>query len=48
MAHHLRLTVVAEGVEMASQVDFLKRSRCDVLQGFTLPNRCPIQKSKLS
>lgn len=41
MAHHLRLTVVAEGVEMASQVDFLKRSRCDVLQGYYFAKPMP-------
>jgi EAL domain-containing protein (putative c-di-GMP-specific phosphodiesterase class I) len=29
-----RLTLVAEGVETASQVDFLKGSRCDVFQGY--------------
>ncbi len=34
MAHHLSLTVVAEGVETASQVDFLKGSRCDIFQGY--------------
>lgn len=41
MAHHLRLTVVAKGVEMASQVDFLKRSRCDVLQGYYFAKPMP-------
>ena len=41
MAHHLRLTVVAEGVEMESQVDFLKRSRCDVLQGYYFAKPMP-------
>ncbi|MDR0188930.1 EAL domain-containing protein [Pseudomonas yamanorum] len=34
MAHHLDLTVVAEGVETTSQVNFLKGSRCDVFQGY--------------
>lgn len=34
MAHHLSLTVVAEGVESESQAAFLKGSRCDVLQGY--------------
>ena len=34
MAHHLSLTVVAEGVETESQAAFLKGSRCDVLQGY--------------
>ncbi|MEW8584673.1 MAG: GGDEF domain-containing phosphodiesterase, partial [Candidatus Thiodiazotropha sp.] len=30
----LQLTVVAEGVETDSQVDFLRRNHCDILQGF--------------
>ena len=28
------LTVVAEGVESAEQVDFLKNKQCDFIQGF--------------
>lgn len=34
MAHHLSLSVVAEGVETAPQVDFLERGRCDIFQGY--------------
>lgn len=34
MAHHLSLSVVAEGVETAPQVNFLERERCDILQGY--------------
>jgi EAL domain-containing protein (putative c-di-GMP-specific phosphodiesterase class I) len=34
MAHALNLKVVAAGVESASQVNFLRRARCDVLQGY--------------
>jgi EAL domain-containing protein (putative c-di-GMP-specific phosphodiesterase class I) len=33
MAHYLSLTVVAEGVQTASKVSFLKGSRYDVFQG---------------
>lgn len=41
MAHHLSLTVVAEGVETASQVDFLKGSCCDVFQGYYFAKPMP-------
>ncbi|MGI2257997.1 putative bifunctional diguanylate cyclase/phosphodiesterase [Shewanella sp. GXUN23E] len=34
MAHHLGLTVVAEGVENTIQLDFLKRLNCHYYQGF--------------
>ena len=34
MAHSLELTVVAEGVEQAAQLDFLRRLDCDIIQGF--------------
>ena len=34
MAHALNLKVIAAGVESASQVNFLRRIRCDVLQGY--------------
>jgi diguanylate cyclase (GGDEF)-like protein/PAS domain S-box-containing protein len=34
MAHALNLKVVAAGVESANQVNFLRRIRCDVLQGY--------------
>ncbi|MNP84644.1 Oxygen sensor protein DosP [compost metagenome] len=41
MAHHLSLTVVAEGVETAFQVDFLKGSRCDIFQGYFFAKPMP-------
>jgi diguanylate cyclase (GGDEF)-like protein/PAS domain S-box-containing protein len=34
LAHHLRLKVVAEGVETEAQRDFLVRHGCDLLQGY--------------
>ncbi len=33
MAHHLKLQVVGEGVENLAQAEFLKRAKCDLVQG---------------
>jgi EAL domain-containing protein (putative c-di-GMP-specific phosphodiesterase class I) len=33
MAHSLKLDVVAEGVEVQEQLDFLRRQNCDYAQG---------------
>lgn len=41
MAHHLSLSVVAEGVETKSQIDFLKGSRCDIFQGYYFAKPMP-------
>jgi diguanylate cyclase (GGDEF)-like protein/PAS domain S-box-containing protein len=34
MAHSLKLEVIAEGVETAAQLAYLRRQRCDQIQGF--------------
>jgi diguanylate cyclase (GGDEF)-like protein len=34
LARHLNLTVIAEGVENESQLEFLRAQRCDQLQGY--------------
>lgn len=36
MAHAMGCSVVAEGVELAAQLDFLRRHDCDYVQGFLL------------
>jgi diguanylate cyclase (GGDEF)-like protein/PAS domain S-box-containing protein len=54
MAHAVNLTVVAEGVETAYQLDVLRRLDCDKVQGFhlgrptspdLLPDRLPARQS---
>jgi predicted signal transduction protein with EAL and GGDEF domain len=34
MAHHLKVGVVAEGVETLRQLDFLRLRQCDLIQGY--------------
>lgn len=34
IGHHMHLKVVAEGVETQKQIDYLKRSNCDFIQGY--------------
>jgi EAL domain-containing protein (putative c-di-GMP-specific phosphodiesterase class I) len=41
MAHSLRLRVVAEGVETADQLKFLRSERCDTVQGYYLHRPLP-------
>ena len=41
MAHNLKLKVVAEGIETAEQLKFLRRHRCDVGQGYLFDRPIP-------
>ncbi|MGF6691772.1 diguanylate cyclase (GGDEF)-like protein/PAS domain S-box-containing protein [Metapseudomonas resinovorans] len=41
MAHHLRLKVIAEGVETEPQFAFLKKSHCDEFQGYYFARPMP-------
>ena len=41
LAHTLRLTVVAEGVETTGQLDLLRQNRCDQAQGFHFARGLP-------
>ena len=41
MAHSLRLKVIAEGVELTDQANFLKRFSCDQMQGYLIKPPVP-------
>ena len=41
MAHNLKLKVVAEGIETAAQLSFLRRQQCDIGQGFLFDRPIP-------
>ena len=43
MAHNLNLKVVAEGVETAEQLAFLRESECDAIQGFFVSRPMPAE-----
>ena len=43
VARHLKLRVVAEGVETRAQADFLIASRCDCLQGYLFGRPEPLE-----
>ena len=43
MAHHLKLKVVAEGVETAEQLAMLISHQCDVIQGYFFSRPLPVE-----
>jgi diguanylate cyclase (GGDEF)-like protein len=44
MAHSLRLTVVAEGVETAAQLAFLQQRQCEMIQGYFFSPPIPVKE----
>lgn len=44
MARSLKVDVVAEGVETAQQLDFLRRLGCDAMQGFLICKPLPVEE----
>lgn len=45
LAHHLGMEVVAEGVELEEQLDYLNKENCDYIQGFLLSR--PIEENQI-
>lgn len=44
LAHSLKMVVIAEGVETAEQLDFLREQQCDQIQGYHLSRPLAIDK----
>jgi len=42
MAHHMDMTVVAEGIETREQQQDLARRHCDILQGYLFARPMPL------
>ena len=47
LAHNLKLRVIAEGVETESQLDYLRRSGCDEIQGYYFSPALPVADFEL-
>ncbi|MBU3988699.1 MAG: EAL domain-containing protein [Gammaproteobacteria bacterium] len=46
MSHSLKLSVVAEGVETATQLDFLRQKGCDTIQGYFYSPAVPAEQAR--
>ena len=44
LAHNLKLAVIAEGVETAGQLDYLRRMGCDEMQGYYFSRPLPAEE----
>jgi diguanylate cyclase (GGDEF)-like protein/PAS domain S-box-containing protein len=47
MAHSMHMQVIAEGVETRAQIAFLRRQRCDQIQGFYFSRALPSEELSL-
>ncbi|MDB5960162.1 MAG: diguanylate cyclase, partial [Massilia sp.] len=46
LAHNLKLSVIAEGVETAAQLEYLQRHGCDQMQGYYFSKPLPAEQFK--
>ena len=46
IAHQFRLDIVAEGVEVDSQLEFLRNEGCDIYQGYFFSEPLPLDQLK--
>ena len=46
LAHRLKMTTTAEGVETAEELDFVRRSDCDAVQGYFFSPPLPFDALK--
>ncbi|MFX8685137.1 EAL domain-containing protein, partial [Acinetobacter baumannii] len=44
LAHSLKMTVIAEGVETEAQMQYLRRHGCDEMQGYFFSKPVPSQE----
>ncbi|HVJ62886.1 MAG TPA: EAL domain-containing protein [Tahibacter sp.] len=47
MGHELRLKVMAEGVETAAQIGYLRRNHCDEFQGYAFGEPVPAERARV-
>jgi EAL domain-containing protein (putative c-di-GMP-specific phosphodiesterase class I) len=47
LAHSLKLKVIAEGVETQEQLEFLRKHKCDIVQGFFFSRPVPADQFEL-
>ncbi|MBN1216112.1 MAG: EAL domain-containing protein [Candidatus Lokiarchaeota archaeon] len=47
LGHNLNLSVICEGIENFSQLNYLKSKNCDIIQGFLLSRPVPAEKTRL-
>ena len=47
LAHKLQMQTVAEGIETLPQLEFLRQTNCDVVQGYIFSKPIPVSEFEL-